>query len=469
MATIETGGGAVGTASVDANNRLAVALPQTTSQAGYSMLLGAIDTAGSVRIPISASTQGLMGTGTAQIDFEQGFAASAISPSIWRQDLTTMTTSVTTNAVILNAGNSLASGAVARLTSWRQAETPRGADRVVGFRMMRPSSVAGAVVEAGMFTASGVTAPTSGAFFRYDSAGALKGVIISVAGAETSTASISAPALNVAHDYVILIGKTSVIFQIDDVVVGVITLGDTSPSPVTSESGPFCARCYNASATATAQQAHIYRVVGAYYGGTYGYNRTELAALNGDIGSQGIVGGSTGSLANYANSAAPVSATLSNTAAGYTTLGGQWQFAAVAGAETDYALFAFQVPAQTATNQGRTLLVRGISIDTINTGAAVATSATILQWSLGYDSSAVSLATADAAAAKARRVIPLGFQNFAIGAAIGAQANRIAQTFSQPLPVNAGNYLHVILKMPIGTATVSQVIRGVVGIDATWE
>lgn len=451
------------------SNRLHVALPTSSAQAGYTALAGVIDAGRTVTIPVSASTQGLLGTGLAQIDFEQGFAASAISPSVWRQDLTTMTTSVSNNAVILNAGNSVASGAVARLTSWRQAETPRGADRVVAWRAMLPTQVTGAVIEMGMFTATGVAAPTAGAFFRYASDGSLRGVIISVSGAESTTATISTPTLNAAHDYMILIGGQSVIFQIDNVVVGVITLGDTSPSPVTSESGPFCARLYNAAATATAQQVQLYRCVGVYYGGTYGYSRPELAALNGDVGSQGIVGGSTGSLANYANSAAPASATLSNTAAGYTTLGGQFQFAAVAGAETDYALFAFQVPAQSATNQGRTLLVRGVWIDTTNTGAAVAGTETILQWSVGYDSSAVSLATADAAAAKARRVVPLGIQSFAIGAAIGAQAIRISQAFAQPLPVYAGNYFHVILKMPRGTATASQVIRGVVGVDATWE
>lgn len=469
MAIIETGSGVTGTATVDSNNRLQVALPTSSAQAGYTALAGVIDAGRTVTIPISASTQGLLGTGLAQIDFEQGFAASAISPSVWRQDLTTMTTSVSNNAVILNAGNSVASGAVARLTSWRQAETPRGADRVVAWRAMLPTQVTGAVIEMGMFTATGTTAPTAGAFFRYDSGGALRGVIISVSGAESSTGTITTPTLNAAHDYMILIGGQNVIFQIDNVVVGVITLGDTSPSPVTSESGPFCARLYNAAATATAQQVQLYRCVGVYYGGTYGYSRPELAALNGDVGSQGIVGGSTGSLANYANSAAPASATLSNTAAGYTTLGGQFQFAAVAGAETDYALFAFQVPAQSATNQGRTLLVRGVSIDTINTGAAVATTATVLQWSVGYDSSAVSLATADAAAAKSRRVVPLGIQSFAIGSAVGAQASGIYRQFDQPLPVNAGNYLHIILKMPIGTATASQVIRGVIGIDATWE
>ena len=46
--------------------------------------------------------------------------------------------------------------------------------------------------------------------------------------------------------------------------------------------------------------------------------------------------------AQWANSAAPASAALSNTAAGYATLGGLFQFAAVAGAATDYALFGFQ-------------------------------------------------------------------------------------------------------------------------------
>jgi len=469
MAAIESGGSTAGMANVDANYRLQVSLPTNKAQAGFTGLTGFADDAGAVRIPIGASSQGLLGTANVQVDFEQGFAASAISPSIWSQVLTTMTTSVTNNAVILNAGNSVASGAVARLVSYKQAEAPRGADRICAWRMMMPTLVTGAVTEVGMFLASGVAAPTAGTFFRYGSDGSLRGVSVSVSGAESTTSLITTPSLNVAHDYLIWVMGKAIVFQIDDVVVGSITLGDTAPSPVTSESAPFCARVYNNAATATAQQVQLFRCLGALYGGSYGYDRKFLAALGGDIGAQGIVGASTGSLANWANSAAPTSATLSNTAAGYTTLGGQFQFAAVAGAETDYALFAFQVPAQSATNQGRTLLVHGVTIDTINTGAAVATSATVLQWGLAFDGTAVSLATADAAAAKAPRRIALGFQSFAIGAAIAAQAAVIDRKFEQPLAVNAGNYLHVFLKMPIGTATASQIIRGTVTIDATWE
>ena len=66
---------------------------------------------------------------------------------------------------------------------------------------------------------------------------------------------------------------------------------------------------------------------------------------------------------------ARLSAVLSNTAAGYTTLGGQFQFAALVGAETDYALFAFQVPLAAAGGGNRNLVIRGVRIETFNMGA----------------------------------------------------------------------------------------------------
>ena len=469
MALIETGDNSTGVANVDSNYNLKVALPSVKAQAGYVGIAGFADDEGNVRIPIGASSQGLLGTGSVQVDFEQGFSASAISPSVWSQFLGVMTVGVANNTVTLNSSNSLASAASARLVSYRQAKTLRGSDRIIAWRMMLPNLVTGAVTEIGAFAATGIASPTSGSFFRYGSDGTLRGVSISVTGAESTTGVIPTPSLNVAHDYVIWIMSKSIVFQIDDVVVGSIPLGNTAPSPVTSESSPFCARLYNASATSTAQQVYLHRCVGALYGGTYGYDRQFLAALGGDIGYQGVVGAGTGYLANWANSAAPASATLSNTTAGYTNLGGQFQFAAVSGSETDYALFAFQVPAQTATNQGRTLVVHGINISTFNMGAAVATTPTLLQWGIAYDGTAVSLTTPDGASTKAPRRVPLGCQSLPVGLAVGGNVPDLRVDFRQPLSVNAGNYLHVILKIPVGTATASQIVRGVVAINATWE
>lgn len=469
MALIETGDNSTGVANVDSNYNLKVALPSVKAQAGYVGIAGFADDAGNVRIPIGASSQGLLSTGSVQVDFEQSFSASAISPSVWSQVLAAMNVGVANNAVTLNAGNSLVSAAAARLVSYRQAKAPRGSDRIIAWRMMLPNQVTGAVIEIGAFTATGTASPTSGSFFRYGSNGDLRGVSISVTGTESTTEVIPTPSLNVAHDYVIWIMSKSIVFQIDDVVVGSIPLGSTAPSPVTSESSPFCARLYNASATATAQQVYLHRCVGALYGGTYGYDRQFLAALCGDIGSQGVVGAGTGYLANWANSAAPPSAILSNTTAGYTSLGGEFQFAAVSGSETDYALFAFRVPAQTATNQGRTLVVHSINISTFNMGAAVATTPTLLQWGIAYDGTAVPLTTIDGASTKAPRRVPLGCQSLPVGLAVGGNVPDLRVDFRQPLSVNAGNYLHVILKMPVATATASQIVRGVVSINATWE
>lgn len=469
MALIETGDSSTGVANVDSNYNLKVALPSVKEQAGFVGIAGFADDVGGVRIPIGASSQGLLGTGSVQVDFEQGFSASAISSSVWSQVLVTMTVGIANNTITLNSSNSLAATAVARLVSYRQAKTLRGSDRIIAWRMMLPNLVTGAVTEIGAFTATGITSPTAGSFFRYGSNGQLRGVSISVTGAESTTEVIPTPSLNVAHDYTIWITSKAIVFQIDDVVVGSIPLGDTAPSPITSESSPFCARLYNASATATAQQVYLHRCVGALYGGTYGYDRQFLAALGGDIGSQGVVGAGTGYLANWANSAAPATATLSNTTAGYTSMGGQFQFTAVSGSETDYALFAFQVPAQTATNQGRTLVVHGINISTFNMGVGVATTPTLLQWGIAYDGTAVSLATPDGASTKAPRRVPLGCQSLPVGLAVGGNVPDLRVDFRQPLSVNAGNYLHVILKIPVGTATPTQIVRGVVSINATWE
>ncbi len=129
-------------------------------------------------------------------------------------------------------------------------------------------------------------------------------------------------------------------------------------------------------------------------------------------------------LAQWANSAAPANATLSNTAAGYTTLGGLFSFVAVAGAATDYALFGFQVPAPA------NLVVTGIDIDTWNTGAAVATTPTTLVWGLGVGSTAVSLATATVMR------VGVGSQVLAVATPVGGQADRrISKQFRTPLVV----------------------------------
>lgn len=161
--------------------------------------------------------------------------------------------------------------------------------------------------------------------------------------------------------------------------------------------------------------------------------------------------------AQWTNSAAEAAATLSNTAASYAFLHGRFNFVAIAGAVTDYALFGLAVPAP------YTLKVKGIYIDTTNRGAAVAGTPTTLEWAVATQSTAISLATAS----YIRR--SLGQQSFLVGAAIGAQATPINRTFDTPIVCDGGKFFAIVLRMPLGTATASQTLNGLVDIDGWFE
>jgi hypothetical protein len=166
--------------------------------------------------------------------------------------------------------------------------------------------------------------------------------------------------------------------------------------------------------------------------------------------------------ANYANSTGPTTATLSNTAAGYTTLGGLFQFSAPAGAETDYALFAYQVPT------GYHLYVDSVSIETFIAGAKSSTSATVLQWALAANSSGVSLATGGANP-------PI---RFPVGVQSAPKSSDVGDTFTPgpvefvpdiPVVVNPTYYFHVILRVPMGNATPNQILRGTVTVEGYFQ
>lgn len=217
-------------------------------------------------------------------------------------------------------------------------------------------------------------------------------------------------------------------------------------------------RIYNLAATSISSNIKIMKTsVSAVNLNQYTYQQLQIS--NGNDGFRTV--GGNAAFSNYTNSVAPASATLSNTAAGYTTAGGQWQFAAVGGAETDYALF------------GVTLSVgkyafncTGITINAYNTGAAnSATTPTVLQWGVAFNSSAASLATA-APQSPMRQAI--GSHTFPINAAIGASGGP-AVSWNGFETVRAGKLLHIILKIPIGAATASQIIRGTCAIQGYAE
>jgi hypothetical protein len=165
---------------------------------------------------------------------------------------------------------------------------------------------------------------------------------------------------------------------------------------------------------------------------------------------------------NIANNTGPVTATLSNTTAGYLNLGGKFQFATPAGSEDDYALFAYQVP------PGYFLYVDSIGIGSFITGNKSSTSATMLEWSAGANSTAVSLATPS----------PDGPTFFALGSHAAVVGSVIGDTFlpgnliyapRTPIVVKPTRYFHIVLRVPLGNPTPRQTIRGFVNIAGFFQ
>ena len=97
-------------------------------------------------------------------------------------------------------------------------------------------------------------------------------------------------------------------------------------------------------------------------------------------------------LANWTNSGAPTTRTLSNTAAAETTLGGILRANSIAGGTTDLIMFGWQ---NGTVSTGPVFYCTGIYISVpMNEVVAVATTATVFSYFAAFNSSAVSLATA---------------------------------------------------------------------------
>jgi hypothetical protein len=325
----------------------------------------------------------------------------------------------------------------------------------------RLAQVANSVIELGFGDAGAFNgANTNGAYWQVTSGGSVQPVL-TYYGVDITGAAV--PGLNPANFYTfdVMLDDDEAIFMVQDTSTGIIIAERSIKLPLT-QAKLFAvthlvaiARLYNtASAPASAPQMVLASVDVLLLDVMTNKPWKEQLAESG----YGAPLTPTGfaQAAQWANSAAPASATLSNTAAGYTTLGGLFQFAAVAGAATDYALFGFQAPSPYA------FILDGIDIETWNTGAAVAATPTLLVWGLGVDQTGVTLASS------ATRV-GVGAQQLATGAAIGAKAERISQNFDTPLITNPGRFLDVILRMPVGTATAAQVVQGMVNLRGRFE
>lgn len=340
--------------------------------------------------------------------------------------------------------------------------------------MSAAQAPANTICDVGLFFQSGTNpyTPTDGVYFRFNSSGIIG--VVNHNGTEVTTSALAfTPTANEVYSFVIYCSDRRAEFWINNVLYGAIDCPAAQGQLFISDALNWGLRHVISGGAAgavfqlTARSVSI-AASGANYADNLGTQQQRIVGAY-----QGLSGGTLGQLANYTNSADPAAAAaLSNTAALVTGLGGQFRFNAAATAVTDGIVVSYQNPVMAVTTRNRRLKIVGIKIDCVNVGAAVATTATTLQWCVAFGHTAVSLATTEAATTKAPRRVPLGIMTWPVGAAIGQQPQfgPIQMDFRDaPIYVDPGHFVALVAKFIVGTATASQVIWGTGTFIYSWE
>lgn len=374
-------------------------------------------------------------------------------------------TQATGTGIALNAAASVAANGSSVLTTLRKFTFMARGPVLGRLRVRLVKGGTNGVAEFGFGDPLTNTLLAVGAGWQYTAAGILV-PFVAYNGTQITGSSVDAGVIDSLKYYWwdVIVLDDSILFVIQNPDTGLIIaertiyIGADAGRMFSAPALGLFARTYVGAVAATAPATQIF--VGQAYVGRYDAQiatgpEIAMAGMGLSLDKNPLAGAQT---ANATNSVAAVNATLSNTVAGYTTLGGRFAFLPLAGAATDYALFGFQVPAGYQAN------ITDVTIDTMNTGVAVATTETALEWDIAINSTAVSLATAGII-----RKGGLGIQSFPIGAAIGALSPRIEKQFRTPLVCESGRFVHLILRMPRSTATVSQVITGMASFGGFWS
>lgn len=445
-------------AEVDANG-VPVSLPSLAADAGYVRLC---DKNG---VAIEFGPEGRVDTAINTVLLSDPVDGAAVDIRKWVASNLTMTQTQAAGFITLNASAITTINTYSILTSVQNFDQQHENNVYWHCKLLTPNvPQANATMECGLGTVATTAAPTDGAFFRWTSAGDFR-CVINNAGTEVQSAALTAPTINVVHHFEIKIEHGEAEFIIDGVSQATLTPGAATANTTNAARLPVFYRTYTGgTAPGTAPQLKIaavdvWRTVVDL---NYPFS-LAMAAMGGGANQSPVT--AFGQTANWANVTVTALATLSNTAASYTTLGGQFLATLPAGAAAaEYALFGYQVPV------GWQLAIDAMwvssSLPLIHTATA-----TMVQWGIGINASAVSLATVDGAGTWAPRRIGLGSQTIIAAAAAGtAIANGdINRRFPTPLIVDSGRFFHTIMRVPNGAAGTASGFAGVVGVSGFFK
>jgi hypothetical protein len=389
---------------------------------------------------------------------------------------TTLTMALTGNALVTNSGNitTINTASFFRTQQYFELCGSQNSTYVTFDSALSAALATNTTIDYGMFLQSGTSpyAPTDGCYFRISSAG-FQGVI-NFGGSETTTSVFAfTHVINQVYTFTIAANTDKVEFWIDDILYATLDTQVSNGTPFSSQALPMQIRhAIGATAAGAALSLRTFSYAVQVNDQT-NLPFQQIATMRG--GSTQVQQGATtgGQLTTYALGAEPAAVTLTaSTAPATNTLGGLFLLpVAITPAASDYPLFAWLNPAGTAAIPGKVFVCTSVIIGDLSVTTALTGGPLLLEWAVGYGSTASTLATTESTTftaggtTKIARKIPLGAQGLAATSAVGVVAPGFQRDFSAaPLPVNPGEYLHIILRIPGGTATSAGAPRGSVAV-----
>lgn len=472
-------------AEVNAANQIKVSLPDTTTPANVGAVRlfsendpGTITGTAYLKSPETSADYRLR-VGLDTLLFQDSFNATAQNISQWKHTFATMT--MTQSAGFLNvnaAGTSTASGNQAFLQTWRYFPLMGTSPLAVeGFVQFTQIPVANEVFHFGLGIAVAAAEPVDGVWWEYTDAG-LVGCVRYNSGTTTKTSVLLASIpVNTVRKFVLVIGLDEIEFWIDDVLYGELPIDAAQAQPFLTTALPVFIQKYNNGVVGSSP--NVIAKVGSVTVTLMDLNASMTWAnqmASAGLGMQQLNGGSaTSPQVQWANTALPSAAAATNTTAALGAfLGGLFVMNAPATSATDLIVASYQNPAGSVSQTPRTMKIRGIKVDCVNQVVAVTTTATVFVVAVAWGGSSVTLAATESTSfqnntTKLRRVQPIGVISFPVGAAVGAVATPIQFDFEAPLVINPGEFVQIIVKPILGTATATETFLWIVSPNLYHE
>jgi hypothetical protein len=322
--------------------------------------------------------------------------------------------------------------------------------------------------------------PLDGVYYRLTSAG-LQG-IVNHNGTETSTGIFPTSSTDAApwvyqndkkYQWIIYLGGVEAQFWVNEdssaYMLGSIPLPAAQARICMSGAVPWSVRHAITGGAAGGVMQFKLGSVGVRLGGS---NIGTTASTQGNrlYGAyQGLSGGTMGSLALLTNNSTVAAAVPTNTTAALGVgLGGEFHETDTLAVNTDGIICSYAVPAGTVNLSGRRLVLRGVKISS-SISTALTGGGYVANWSLAFGHTTVSLATAEGAATKAARRIPIGKQTVAsAAAALVLLPDVVLDLGDAPVFVNPGEFVAVV-KKKVGTAPSAGSINHLITMIYGWE